>query len=518
MIESYQLSINPSRLLVQLVHPPDFDSSVISSENSELFLGHSRLDPQTASIEYPIEEMVSLKELLAQIQPGRSEACSLLYQLFTVLKAGMKNQPVILELEGIYFSPQADSIWLLRAPLVLECWMKRKDDFTGFLKQLLESLDCPSFEICGLLYKAIQEAKSIEAILADLETLYQSCKKRRWFSGKAQIDPFQLKKPVFPDLALRSQNKPEDRDRDEQREMNHTMYSHPSAKLSEGPLAANTAGNWNQDLGLTAQSTRENEFPAGFTNGQHMPFQQANSGAPEKNIPLKGLNDPMEFFSPNPSESTEFRKSQQTQPTASPPLLADTDWEIFRRPVSQSRPQADEAALVNSAYPMDSAPIQQSSPFIPDLDSGQGSSFVQDQSADFEAGVSRASSLNSTLLSPNNTAPAAASEYEPTVLIESLCEPAFLECKGKRYPLIGDEILVGRLPDCQVRLEEQGISGHHARLVCQASRWYIQDLKSTNGTFIGTKQIVRRMRLKEGMSIHFGTLEALFFEQPVLHP
>ncbi len=106
-------------------------------------------------------------------------------------------------------------------------------------------------------------------------------------------------------------------------------------------------------------------------------------------------------------------------------------------------------------------------------------------------------------------------DEQKTVLLSDWMAPASLEIEGFRHPLQGSEVLVGRKVGCPIRLMDPSISGEHARLVCAENRWYIQDLKSANGTWLNGKRISRKMRLKEGMVLRFGAKEALFHEQPL---
>jgi hypothetical protein len=47
-----------------------------------------------------------------------------------------------------------------------------------------------------------------------------------------------------------------------------------------------------------------------------------------------------------------------------------------------------------------------------------------------------------------------------------------------------DEIILGREPDCHVILNDRQVSRHHARIRCQGKEYILEDLDSTNGTFI----------------------------------
>ncbi len=101
-----------------------------------------------------------------------------------------------------------------------------------------------------------------------------------------------------------------------------------------------------------------------------------------------------------------------------------------------------------------------------------------------------------------------------TVLLSEWMAPASLEIEGIRHQLEGGELLIGRKTGSSIQLLDPSVSAQHARLTCTENRWYIQDLKSANGTWLNEKRVTRKMRLKEGMILRFGAKEAVFHEQP----
>lgn len=61
---------------------------------------------------------------------------------------------------------------------------------------------------------------------------------------------------------------------------------------------------------------------------------------------------------------------------------------------------------------------------------------------------------------------------------------------GRNYPLLGPTV-VGRAPECNLRLDADGLSRQHARLVLTNDGIQVEDLGSTNGTFINGKRVQR---------------------------
>ncbi|MBT8492679.1 MAG: diguanylate cyclase [Deltaproteobacteria bacterium] len=62
---------------------------------------------------------------------------------------------------------------------------------------------------------------------------------------------------------------------------------------------------------------------------------------------------------------------------------------------------------------------------------------------------------------------------------------------GRRWPLTGEEIVVGRGSDCDVQIDRDSVSRRHARVFCEGNQWFVEDLGSTNGSYINDLPIQR---------------------------
>jgi pSer/pThr/pTyr-binding forkhead associated (FHA) protein len=67
-------------------------------------------------------------------------------------------------------------------------------------------------------------------------------------------------------------------------------------------------------------------------------------------------------------------------------------------------------------------------------------------------------------------------------------------------------IRLGRDPRADVRCEHESVSRQHARLDLQDGRWWITDVGSSNGTFVGTERLVtgRSVPLSAGTAVRLG--------------
>ncbi|MDQ3270233.1 MAG: FHA domain-containing protein [Pseudomonadota bacterium] len=85
---------------------------------------------------------------------------------------------------------------------------------------------------------------------------------------------------------------------------------------------------------------------------------------------------------------------------------------------------------------------------------------------------------------------------------------------GRNFPLPGP-MTVGRARESDLLLDEQGLSRHHARLVPTADGLQIEDLGSSNGSFINNQRVVRG-EARAGDEIAFDTLRfRLVSSEPV---
>jgi pSer/pThr/pTyr-binding forkhead associated (FHA) protein len=60
---------------------------------------------------------------------------------------------------------------------------------------------------------------------------------------------------------------------------------------------------------------------------------------------------------------------------------------------------------------------------------------------------------------------------------------------ANEYPLEGPELVIGRDPECQIRLNNPQVSRRHARLLIEGERVMVSDLGSRNGTFVAGRRI-----------------------------
>jgi pSer/pThr/pTyr-binding forkhead associated (FHA) protein len=65
-----------------------------------------------------------------------------------------------------------------------------------------------------------------------------------------------------------------------------------------------------------------------------------------------------------------------------------------------------------------------------------------------------------------------------------------------------------------VRLDSTDVSRRHARITVRDDAATVEDLGSTNGTFVNGKRLTGAVKLSAGMTVTFGSTEAIFDDSP----
>jgi len=67
-----------------------------------------------------------------------------------------------------------------------------------------------------------------------------------------------------------------------------------------------------------------------------------------------------------------------------------------------------------------------------------------------------------------------------------------------------NEVSIGREPTCDVPISNDTVSANHARLVYHHNQWWIEDLHSTNGTFLNDERVYVQTVLISGDELRVG--------------
>ena len=83
---------------------------------------------------------------------------------------------------------------------------------------------------------------------------------------------------------------------------------------------------------------------------------------------------------------------------------------------------------------------------------------------------------------------------------------------GAAYNLEGDQLTIGRDATNDITINDAEISRRHARLTFQGGKYVLEDLGSTNGTFVNGQRLAGPRVLKAGEVVSFGEQIILVYE------
>ena len=75
---------------------------------------------------------------------------------------------------------------------------------------------------------------------------------------------------------------------------------------------------------------------------------------------------------------------------------------------------------------------------------------------------------------------------------------------------IGPGLVIGRALACDVTIDDSYASGRHARLYDRDGHVYIEDLNSTNGTYVNGARVHAQQELRQGDLVRIGDAELRF--------
>lgn len=85
------------------------------------------------------------------------------------------------------------------------------------------------------------------------------------------------------------------------------------------------------------------------------------------------------------------------------------------------------------------------------------------------------------------------------------------------YNMSKERYTIGRLPDNDVRIDNPAVSGHHSLIINILNDSFLEDLNSTNGTYVNGK-LVKKHALQHGDVITIGHHQLRFSDQQANEP
>src|SRR5215207_7827394 len=81
---------------------------------------------------------------------------------------------------------------------------------------------------------------------------------------------------------------------------------------------------------------------------------------------------------------------------------------------------------------------------------------------------------------------------------------------GRLFPLRAGETVIGRDPGCDIVVATPETSSRHAVIINAGGTYVLEDLHSTNGTFVNGQRVLQRARLAANDCVELSGLRAIF--------
>lgn len=90
--------------------------------------------------------------------------------------------------------------------------------------------------------------------------------------------------------------------------------------------------------------------------------------------------------------------------------------------------------------------------------------------------------------------------------------PYLTDPNGQEHPLRNQVSTLGRAVECDVVISSMSVSREHTRIRHEGRRWFVDDLGSTNGTYLNGERVIGSLTLLDGDSLKIGDVTFIFHD------
>lgn len=90
--------------------------------------------------------------------------------------------------------------------------------------------------------------------------------------------------------------------------------------------------------------------------------------------------------------------------------------------------------------------------------------------------------------------------------------PFLTDPNGQEHRLPTQTATIGRAVECDVVIASKSVSREHTRLRREGRRWFVDDLGSTNGTYLNGERVIGSLTLLDGDSLKVGDVMFVFHD------
>ena len=95
--------------------------------------------------------------------------------------------------------------------------------------------------------------------------------------------------------------------------------------------------------------------------------------------------------------------------------------------------------------------------------------------------------------------------------------PFITDPTGKQHMLEKTAVTIGRAVECDIVITSKRVSREHTRLVREGRKVLVEDLGSTNGTYLNSERLNERKELRDEDHISIGDVNFIFHDPDVTH-
>jgi pSer/pThr/pTyr-binding forkhead associated (FHA) protein len=90
--------------------------------------------------------------------------------------------------------------------------------------------------------------------------------------------------------------------------------------------------------------------------------------------------------------------------------------------------------------------------------------------------------------------------------------PYLTDPNGHEHRLILQTATIGRAVECDIVIASKSVSREHTRIRKDGRRWFVDDLGSTNGTYLNSERVIGSLAMLDGDSLKVGDVMFVFHD------
>jgi len=90
--------------------------------------------------------------------------------------------------------------------------------------------------------------------------------------------------------------------------------------------------------------------------------------------------------------------------------------------------------------------------------------------------------------------------------------PYLTDPNGHEHRLPAQSAIIGRAMECDVVITSKSVSREHTRIRREGRRWFVEDLGSTNGTYLNDERVTGSLNLLDGDNLKVGDVSFVFHD------